>query len=85
MGYNKIDSSTNNPGGRFLGAVVDPSANRFAEGKYTGGEEDFGGGTCGKYDNPLNCRSGRRSFACHSERSSAVLPVIPSEVEGSPI
>ena len=41
MGYNKIDSSTNNPGERFLGAVVGPSANRFAEGKYTGGEEVF--------------------------------------------
>lgn len=45
------------------------------------GKKFFGGGTCGKYDKPLNCRSGRRNPACHSERSSAALPVILSEVE----
>ena len=34
LGYNNIDKYINNPGERFLGAVVGPFANRIADGKY---------------------------------------------------
>lgn len=46
LGYNNIDTYLNNPGERFLGAVVGPYANRIASGTYTIGEE--------KYDFPQN-------------------------------
>ena len=35
LGYNNISSYINNPGERFLGAVVGPYANRIAGGTYT--------------------------------------------------
>lgn len=35
LGYNNIDNYINNPGERFLGAVVGPYANRIANGTYT--------------------------------------------------
>ncbi|MBE6217115.1 MAG: galactose mutarotase [Bacteroidales bacterium] len=35
LGYNNIDQYVNNPGERFLGAVVGPYANRIANGTYT--------------------------------------------------
>lgn len=35
LGYNNIDTYLNNPGERFLGAVVGPYANRIADGTYT--------------------------------------------------
>ena len=35
LGYDKIDKYINNPGERFLGAVVGPYANRIAGGTYT--------------------------------------------------
>lgn len=35
LGYNKIDTYVNNPGERFLGAVVGPYANRIADGTFT--------------------------------------------------
>lgn len=35
LGYNNIDQYINNPGERFLGAVVGPYANRIANGTYT--------------------------------------------------
>lgn len=35
LGYNNIDKYINNPGERFLGAVVGPYANRIAKGTYT--------------------------------------------------
>lgn len=35
LGYNSIESYVNNPGERFLGAVVGPYANRIAGGTYT--------------------------------------------------
>lgn len=35
LGYNNIDTYLNNPGERFLGAVVGPYANRICEGKFT--------------------------------------------------
>lgn len=35
LGYNKIDTYVNNPGERFLGAVVGPYANRIANGTFT--------------------------------------------------
>ena len=41
LGYNNIDSYINNPGERFLGAVVGPYANRIANGTYTIGEETY--------------------------------------------
>ena len=41
LGYNNIDSYVNNPGERFLGAVVGPYANRIAGGTYTIGEETY--------------------------------------------
>ena len=41
LGYNNIDSYLNNPGERFLGAVVGPYANRIADGTYTIGEETY--------------------------------------------
>lgn len=46
LGYNNIDTYLNNPGERFLGAVVGPYANRIAKGTYTIGED--------VYDFPLN-------------------------------
>ena len=41
LGYNNIDKYVNNPGERFLGAVVGPYANRIAGGTYTIGEETY--------------------------------------------
>ena len=41
LGYNNIDNYINNPGERFLGAVVGPYANRIAGGTYTIGEEIY--------------------------------------------
>ena len=41
LGYNNIDNYVNNPGERFLGAVVGPYANRIAKGTYTIGEETY--------------------------------------------
>ena len=41
LGYNNIDNYINNPGERFLGAVVGPYANRIAGGTYTIGEETY--------------------------------------------
>ena len=41
LGYNNIDNYINNPGERFLGAVVGPYANRIAAGTYTIGEETY--------------------------------------------
>ena len=35
LGYNNLDNYINNPGERFLGAVVGPYANRIAGGTYT--------------------------------------------------
>ena len=41
LGYNNIGSYVNNPGERFLGAVVGPYANRIAGGTYTIGKETY--------------------------------------------
>ena len=41
LGYNNIQDYVNNPGERFLGAVVGPYANRIAGGTYTIGEEVY--------------------------------------------
>lgn len=41
LGYNNIDTYLNNPGERFLGAVVGPYANRIAAGTYTIGAEKY--------------------------------------------
>lgn len=41
LGYNNIQNYINNPGERFLGAVVGPYANRIAGGTYTIGEETY--------------------------------------------
>lgn len=41
LGYNNIENYINNPGERFLGAVVGPYANRIAGGTYTIGEETY--------------------------------------------
>lgn len=41
LGYNNIDNYINNPGERFLGAVVGPYANRIASGTYTIGDETY--------------------------------------------
>jgi len=41
LGYNNINDYINNPGERFLGAVVGPYANRIANGTYTIGEETY--------------------------------------------
>ena len=41
LGYNNIENYVNNPGERFLGAVVGPYANRIAGGTYTIGEETY--------------------------------------------
>lgn len=41
LGYNNIESYVNNPGERFLGAVVGPYANRIAGGTYTIGAETY--------------------------------------------
>ena len=41
LGYNNIDTYINNPGERFLGAVVGPYANRIADGTYTIGDETY--------------------------------------------
>ena len=41
LGYNNLDNYVNNPGERFLGAVVGPYANRIANGTYTIGEETY--------------------------------------------
>ena len=41
LGYKRIEDYVNNPGERFLGAVVGPYANRIAGGTYTIGEETY--------------------------------------------
>ena len=41
LGYNNIDNYINNPGERFLGAVVGPYANRIAGGTYSIGDEVY--------------------------------------------
>ena len=41
LGYNNIDTYLNNPGERFLGAVVGPYANRIAAGTYTIGNDTY--------------------------------------------
>ena len=41
LGYNNIDKYVNNPGERFLGAVVGPYANRIADGSYTIGDQTY--------------------------------------------
>ena len=41
LGYNNIDKYINNPGERFLGAVVGPYANRIAAGTYSIGKETY--------------------------------------------
>ena len=41
LGYNNIDNYLNNPGERFLGAVVGPYANRIAGGTYTIGNNVY--------------------------------------------
>lgn len=41
LGYNNIDNYINNPGERFLGAVVGPYANRIADGTYSIGNETY--------------------------------------------
>ena len=41
LGYNNIDRYINNPGERFLGAVVGPYANRIANGTYTIGDQTY--------------------------------------------
>lgn len=41
LGYNNIENYINNPGERFLGAVVGPYANRIAAGTYSIGEETY--------------------------------------------
>ena len=41
LGYNNLDNYVNNPGERFLGAVVGPYANRIAKGTYTIGNETY--------------------------------------------
>ena len=41
LGYNNVENYINNPGERFLGAVVGPYANRIAGGTYTIGEETY--------------------------------------------
>ncbi len=41
LGYNNLDSYINNPGERFLGAVVGPYANRIAGGTFTIGDETY--------------------------------------------
>ena len=41
LGYDNIDKYINNPGERFLGAVVGPYANRIANGTYTIGDETY--------------------------------------------
>ena len=41
LGYNNVDTYINNPGERFLGAVVGPYANRIANGTYTIGDQVY--------------------------------------------
>ena len=41
LGYADVDTYINNPGERFLGAVVGPYANRIAKGTYTIGDETY--------------------------------------------
>ena len=41
LGYNNLENYINNPGERFLGAVVGPYANRIAGGTYNIGEETY--------------------------------------------
>lgn len=41
LGYNNIDTYLNNPGERFLGAVVGPYANRIADGTYSIGDQVY--------------------------------------------
>ena len=41
LGYNNLENYVNNPGERFLGAVVGPYANRIAKGTYTIGDQTY--------------------------------------------
>lgn len=41
LGYNNLENYVNNPGERFLGAVVGPYANRIAGGTYTIGDNTY--------------------------------------------
>ena len=41
LGYNNIETYVNNPGERFLGAVVGPYANRIAGGTYSIGDQTY--------------------------------------------
>ena len=41
LGYNNIENYINNPGERFLGAVVGPYANRIAGGTYSIGDQTY--------------------------------------------
>ena len=41
LGYSNLDNYVNNPGERFLGAVVGPYANRIAKGTYTIGDQVY--------------------------------------------
>ena len=41
LGYNNLENYVNNPGERFLGAVVGPYANRIANGTYTIGDQTY--------------------------------------------
>ena len=41
LGYNNLETYLNNPGERFLGAVVGPYANRIADGTYSIGEDTY--------------------------------------------
>ena len=41
LGYNNLENYVNNPGERFLGAVVGPYANRIAKGTYTIGNQTY--------------------------------------------
>ena len=41
LGYNNLDEYINNPGERFLGAVVGPYANRIAGGEFTVGDQTY--------------------------------------------
>ena len=41
LGYNNLNNYVNNPGERFLGAVVGPYANRIAKGTYTIGDQTY--------------------------------------------
>lgn len=55
LGYNNIQNYINNPGERFLGAVVGPYANRIANGKFSIGDEEY---TCPQNNNGQTLHGG---------------------------